>query len=94
MRLLLVEDDEMIGRAMRQGLADAGFTVDWSWSISRRPEVRCGISQPEPGQAWAAGTKNVKMQSFAQTPVSGSPAPRRLLAPSRRCRGLLLPQLL
>jgi two-component system response regulator QseB len=29
MRLLLVEDDPMIGRAMRQGLADAGFSVDW-----------------------------------------------------------------
>ena len=29
MRLLLVEDDRMIGRAMRQGLADAGFAVDW-----------------------------------------------------------------
>ncbi len=29
MRLLLVEDDTMIGRAMRQGLADAGFVVDW-----------------------------------------------------------------
>lgn len=29
MRLLLVEDDAMIGRAVRQGLADAGFTVDW-----------------------------------------------------------------
>ncbi|MDB5946744.1 MAG: DNA-binding response regulator [Ramlibacter sp.] len=29
MRLLLVEDDAMIGRGMRQGLGDAGFTVDW-----------------------------------------------------------------
>jgi DNA-binding response OmpR family regulator len=29
MRLLLVEDDMMIGRAMRQGLGGAGFTVDW-----------------------------------------------------------------
>ncbi len=29
MRLLLVEDDTMIGRALRQGLADAGFAVDW-----------------------------------------------------------------
>jgi two-component system response regulator QseB len=29
MRLLLVEDDAMIGRAMRQGLGDAGFVVDW-----------------------------------------------------------------
>ena len=29
MRLLLVEDDTMIGRAMRQGLTDAGFAVDW-----------------------------------------------------------------
>ena len=29
MRLLQVEDDRMIGRAMRQGLADAGFAVDW-----------------------------------------------------------------
>lgn len=29
MRLLLVEDDAMIGRAMRQGLDAAGFVVDW-----------------------------------------------------------------
>lgn len=29
MRLLLVEDDAMIGRAMRQGLEAAGFVVDW-----------------------------------------------------------------
>lgn len=29
MRLLLVEDDRMIGSAMRQGLAEAGYTVDW-----------------------------------------------------------------
>jgi two-component system response regulator QseB len=29
MRLLLVEDDAMIGRAARQGLMAAGFTVDW-----------------------------------------------------------------
>ena len=29
MRILLVEDDAMIGRAVRQGLANAGFTVDW-----------------------------------------------------------------
>ncbi|MDB5860228.1 MAG: family transcriptional regulator [Ramlibacter sp.] len=29
MRLLLVEDDAMIGRAVRQGLGGAGFTVDW-----------------------------------------------------------------
>ena len=30
MRLLLIEDDAMLGRAMKQGLADAGFTVDWA----------------------------------------------------------------
>ena len=29
MRLLLVEDDPMIGRAVRAGLLDAGFAVDW-----------------------------------------------------------------
>lgn len=29
MRLLLIEDDPMIGRALRQGLSEAGFTVDW-----------------------------------------------------------------
>ena len=29
MRLLLIEDDDMIGRAVRQGLASAGFAVDW-----------------------------------------------------------------
>jgi two-component system response regulator QseB len=28
-RLLLVEDDPMIGRAVQQGLAHAGFAVDW-----------------------------------------------------------------
>lgn len=29
MRLLLIEDDVMIGRAVRLGLVRAGFTVDW-----------------------------------------------------------------
>src|SRR5215213_6462336 len=29
MRLLLAEDDPMIGRAVRHGLAGAGFAVDW-----------------------------------------------------------------
>lgn len=29
MRLLLIEDDEMIGKAVKQGLVLAGFTVDW-----------------------------------------------------------------
>lgn len=29
MRILLIEDDEMIGAAVRQGLLQAGFAVDW-----------------------------------------------------------------
>ncbi|HEY2257230.1 MAG TPA: response regulator [Variovorax sp.] len=29
MRILLIEDDQMIGRAVSAGLADAGFSVDW-----------------------------------------------------------------
>jgi two-component system, OmpR family, response regulator QseB len=29
MRLLLIEDDVMIGRVVREGLVDAGFAVDW-----------------------------------------------------------------
>ena len=29
MRLLLVEDDPMIGEAIRAGLKREGFTVDW-----------------------------------------------------------------
>lgn len=29
MRLLLIEDDPMIGRAVRKGLTQAGFTIDW-----------------------------------------------------------------
>jgi two-component system response regulator QseB len=29
MRLLLIEDDEMIGQAVRSGLREEGFSVDW-----------------------------------------------------------------
>ena len=29
MRILLIEDDAMIGKAVRHGLVDAGFAVDW-----------------------------------------------------------------
>lgn len=29
MRILLIEDDTMIGKAVRQGLSQAGFAVDW-----------------------------------------------------------------
>lgn len=29
MRILLIEDDAMIGRAVRRGLTQAGFAVDW-----------------------------------------------------------------
>ena len=29
MRLLLIEDDPMIGRALQSGLSRAGFTIDW-----------------------------------------------------------------
>ena len=29
MRILLVEDDKMVGKAVRQGLLRAGFAVDW-----------------------------------------------------------------
>lgn len=29
MRILLIEDDAMIGKAVRQGLSTAGFAVDW-----------------------------------------------------------------
>ena len=30
MRILLIEDDAMIGKAMRKGLQQAGFAVDWA----------------------------------------------------------------
>lgn len=29
MRVLVVEDDPMIGRAIKQGMHNAGFNVDW-----------------------------------------------------------------
>ena len=29
MRILLIEDDDMIGKAVHRGLVQAGFTVDW-----------------------------------------------------------------
>lgn len=29
MRILLIEDDAMIGRAVQRGLAEAGFAIDW-----------------------------------------------------------------
>ncbi len=34
MRLLLVEDDRMIGRALKQGLSDAGIVVDWVTDVA------------------------------------------------------------
>ncbi len=34
MRILLAEDDVMIGKAIRQGLADDGHTVDWIRNVS------------------------------------------------------------
>lgn len=34
MRILLAEDDAMIGKAIRQGLADDGHTVDWVRNVS------------------------------------------------------------
>lgn len=34
MRLLLIEDDRMIGRALKQGLSDAGMVVDWVTDVS------------------------------------------------------------
>lgn len=42
MRLLLVEDDPMIGESVRKGLQQDGFAVDW---------VRDGVSA---GEAWRA----------------------------------------
>lgn len=41
MRLLLVEDDPMIGRAVRQGLEGAGFAVDWALD-GREAELALG----------------------------------------------------
>lgn len=41
MRLLLIEDDPMIGRAVRQGLLDAGFAVDWA-TDGREAELALG----------------------------------------------------
>ena len=38
MRILLVEDDAMIGKAVRQGLVAAGFAVDWA-SDGREAEL-------------------------------------------------------
>ena len=29
MRLLLVEDDRLLGDGIKEGLIDAGYTVDW-----------------------------------------------------------------
>ena len=57
MRLLLVEDDTMIGRAMRQGLADAGFSVDWVMEghAAGRRELRAG----EPGDEDGADARRV-----------------------------------
>jgi two-component system response regulator QseB len=41
MRLLLIEDDPMIGRAVQSGLSRAGFTVDWV-TDGRSGEVALG----------------------------------------------------
>ncbi|MDE2369873.1 MAG: response regulator transcription factor [Burkholderiales bacterium] len=41
MRILLVEDDPMIGKVVRQGLAAAGFAVDWA-TDGRAAELALG----------------------------------------------------
>lgn len=41
MRLLLVEDDAMIGESVRRGLQQDGFTVDWLRD-GRSAELACG----------------------------------------------------
>jgi two-component system, OmpR family, response regulator QseB len=46
MRLLLIEDDEMIGAAVRRGLREEGFTVDWMRD-GASAERACGESQYE-----------------------------------------------
>ena len=39
MRLLLVEDDAMIGEAIREGLRREGFTVDWVYDGESASQV-------------------------------------------------------
>ena len=39
MRLLLVEDDAMIGEAIRAGLKREGFTVDWVYDGESASQV-------------------------------------------------------
>lgn len=46
MRLLLIEDDEMIGAAVCSGLRDEGFTVDWIRN-GAAAEQACSESQYE-----------------------------------------------
>lgn len=41
MRILLIEDDPMIGKAVRQGLVQAGFAVDWA-TDGRAAELSLG----------------------------------------------------
>jgi two-component system response regulator QseB len=42
MRILLIEDDGMIGTALRSGLVNAGFTVDWV-TDGRAAELALGM---------------------------------------------------
>jgi two-component system response regulator QseB len=42
MRILLIEDDAMIGKALQRGLSDAGFTVDWV-TDGRAAELALGV---------------------------------------------------
>jgi two-component system response regulator QseB len=44
MRLLLVEDDEMIGEAVRKGLRDEGAAVDWVQSVRHGEVALAGAS--------------------------------------------------
>lgn len=44
MRLLLVEDDEMVGKSLQKGLVQAGYSVDWV-TDGRQAELALGHRQ-------------------------------------------------
>ena len=66
MRILLIEDDTMIGEGLARALKAEGITVDWV-ATARRPTLRCKAAATRSFcSIWAAGADGLDLLKSAR----------------------------